>query len=47
MKPHKEDVYAKGRKYRGPYYHPPTRKQNFHRTIMMAWNGSSYNKSYL
>ena len=34
----KINLYAHGRKSTGLHYHPPTRKWNVQRTLIMAWN---------
>ena len=37
--PHKEESNTEGRKSTGLRYHPPTRKRNFRRTLMIIVNG--------
>ena len=39
--PYKRELYAQERKYTGLHYHPSTKKRNFQRTVVMAWNGCS------
>ena len=36
--PYKRELYAQGRNSTVLDYHPPTKKRNFQRTLMMVWN---------
>ena len=44
--PQKRELYAQGRKSTGTHYHTNTRKNNFCRTLMLAWDGCSETTGY-